>query len=151
MRTLQRGPNPSTLARALVELGRVIKTLHILNYCDDPIYRRDIQRILNRGETRNGLARDVFHGQLGRLRQRYQAGQENQLGALGLMVNIIVLWNTTYTQAALDHLADNGHAIDPTDVARLSPLGHPTINLQGRYQITSRPLIDALRPLRTDR
>lgn len=26
--------------------------------------------------------------------QRYQAGQENQLGALGLMVNVIVLWRT---------------------------------------------------------
>lgn len=59
MRILQRGSNPSSLARALVELGRVIKTLHILTYCDDPIYRRDIQRILNRGESRNGLARDV--------------------------------------------------------------------------------------------
>lgn len=58
---------------------------HILNYCDDPVYRRDIQRILNRGESRNGLARDVFHGG-GKLAQRYQTGQENQLGALGLLV-----------------------------------------------------------------
>ncbi|MGZ8755500.1 MAG: Tn3 family transposase [Acidimicrobiia bacterium] len=49
----------SLVARALVELGRVITTLHILTYCDDPIYRRDIQRILNRGESGNGLARDV--------------------------------------------------------------------------------------------
>jgi len=150
MRTLQRGPNPSSLARALVELGRIIKTLHILTYCDDPIYRRDIHRILNRGESRNGLARDVFHGRLGRLRQRYQTGQENQLGALGLMVNIIVLWQTIYTQAALDHLTATGHRIDPDDIARLSPLGHPTINLQGRYQTTSLPPGDTLRPLRTD-
>jgi len=149
MRTLQRGPNPSSLARALVELGRVVKTLHILSYCDDPIYRRDIHRILNRGESRNGLARDVFHGRLGRLRQRYQTGQENQLGALGLMVNIIVLWQTVYTQAALDHLTATGYRIDPDDIARLSPLGHPTINLQGRYQTTSLPPSDALRPLRT--
>jgi len=133
----------------LVELGRVIKTLHILTYCNDPIYRRDIQRILNRGESRNGLARDVFHGRLGRLRQRYQTGQENQLGALGLMVNIIVLWQTVYTQAALDHLTATGCRIDPDDIARLSPLGHPTINLQGRYQTTSLPPSDALRPLRT--
>lgn len=150
MRTLQRGPNPSRLARALVELGRIIKTLHILNYCDDATYRRDIQRILNRGESRNGLARDVFNGGLGKLAQRYQTGQESQLGALGVMVNIIVLWQTVYTQAALDHLAATGHHIDPADVARLSPLAHSTINLQGRYETTGPTPVGALRPLRIE-
>jgi len=151
LRSLQRGPNPSSLGRALAELGRVIKTLHVLDYCHDPVYRRAIHRLLGRGEGRNSLARDVFHGGRGQLRQHYQAGQENQLGALGLMVNIIVLWQTVYTQAALDHLAANGHHPDPANVARLSPLGHPTINLQGRYRTTSRPPTGQLRPLRTAR
>jgi TnpA family transposase len=27
------------------------------------------------------------------LRQRYREGQEDQLGAIGLVVNVIVLWN----------------------------------------------------------
>jgi TnpA family transposase len=57
LRSLQRGPSPSSLARALAELGRVIKTLHVLDYCDDPAYRRAIHRILGRGESRNSLAR----------------------------------------------------------------------------------------------
>jgi hypothetical protein len=35
-------------------------------------------------------------------------------------------------------------------VARLTPLGHPTINLDGRYRTTSRPPGTGLRPLRTD-
>ncbi len=148
LRTLQRGPNPSSLARALAELGRVIKTLHVLEYCHDPAYRRAIHRMLNRGETRNGLARDVFHGQRGHLRKHYQVGQENQLDTLGIMVNIIVLWQTVYTQAALDHLEAAGHDLDPADVARLSPLGHPTINLDGRYRSTIHPPTAGLRPLR---
>jgi len=149
LRSLQRGPNPSSLGRALAELGRVIKSLHVLDYCHDPVYRRAIHRILGRGESRNSLARDVFHGRRGQLRQHYQAGQENQLGALGLMVNVIVLWQTVYIQAALDHLAAGGHKIDPADVARLSPLGHPTINLQGRYRTTGGAPSGGLRPLRT--
>jgi hypothetical protein len=95
-----------------------------LQYCRDPQYRRTIHHLLNRGETRNSLARDVFHGQRGQLRKHYQVGQENQLDTLGSMINIIVLWQTVYTQAALDHLAANGHHPDPADVARLSPLGH---------------------------
>ena len=36
------------------------------------------------------------------------------------MVNLIVLWQTVYLQAALDHLVANGHEPDPADVARLS-------------------------------
>ena len=130
LRTLQRGPSPSSLARALAELGRVIKTLHVLEYGHDPAYRRTIHHLLSRGESRNSLARDVFHGQRGQIRKHYQAGQENQLDSLGIMINIIVLWQTLYIQAALDHLAANGYQLDPADVARLTPLGHPTINLQ---------------------
>ena len=42
-----------------------------------------------------------------------------------------------------------GYPLDPADVARL-PLGHPTINLDGRYRTTSRPPTTGLRPLRTD-
>ncbi len=84
----------------------------------------------------------------GQLRQHYQAGQENQLGALGLMVNVIVLWQTVYIQASLGHLAATAHKIDPADVARLSPLGHPTINLNGRYRTTGRAPRGGLRPLR---
>jgi hypothetical protein len=38
----------------------------------------------------------------------------------------------------------------PADVARLTPLGHPTINLDGRYRTTSRPPATGLRPLRID-
>ena len=33
---------------------------------------------------------------------------------------------------------------------RLTPLGHPTINLDGRYRTTSRPPATGLRPLRID-
>ena len=57
-------------------------------------------------------------------------------------------WQTVYIEAALDHLREQGHPIDPDDVARLSPLYHANINLQGRYQTTTRPAGNQLRPLR---
>jgi hypothetical protein len=65
------------------------------------------------------MAGDVFHGQRGQLRKHYQVGQENQLDSLGIMVNVIVLWQTVYTQAALEHLAANGYPLDPADVPGL--------------------------------
>src|ERR1022692_2666169 len=88
---------------------------------------------LNRGEARHSLARVVFHDKRGELRQRNREGQEDQLGALGLVVNVIVLWNTIYMDAVLEQLRKEGYPINPEDVARLSPLMSDHINVLGRY------------------
>ena len=133
MRTLQVGANPSRLAQALAHFGRIDKTLHLLNTLDDHELRRAILMQLNRGEARHKLARTVFHGKRGELRQRYREGQEDQLGALGLMVNIIVLWNTIYIEAILAELRREGYPVQDADAARVSPLVHHHINMLGRY------------------
>ena len=86
--SLLRSNRPSTLTRAIGALGRVAKTLYLLSYIDDETYRRRILTQLNRGESRHGVARAIFHGQRGEVRQRYREGQEDQLGALGLVVNV---------------------------------------------------------------
>jgi len=149
MRTLQRDGRPSTLARAVGEVGRAAKSLFLLAYIDDAAYRRRILVQLNRGESRHSLARAVFHGQRGELRQRYREGQEDQLGALGLVVNALALWNTRYLGVALERLRAEGATVNAEDVGRLSPLGHEHINLLGRYTFAlAEPLATgALRPL----
>ena len=153
IRTLQTKDRPTKLARGLEELGRLIKTLYLLRFIDDAAYRRRILVQLNRGEGRHQLARTVFHGKRGELRQRYREGQEDQLGALGLVVNVIVLWNTIYMDAALDQLRAEGFDVRPEDVARLSPLGFEHINMLGRYVPTLPDGIarGELRPLRDPR
>jgi TnpA family transposase len=150
MRTLQKGGTPSRLARALQELGRIIKTLYLLPYLDDATYRRRILTQLNRHESRHNLARAVFHGQRGEVRQRYREGQEDQLGALGLVVNMITLWNTRYMDAVIGYLQRTGSEVRAEDVARLSPLGREHINLLGRYSFMVSESIRRghLRPLR---
>ena len=65
MRTLQRGGSLSSLGRAVAELGRIEKTLYLLNYVHDEAYRGRILRQLNRGEQRHSVARVVFHGHKG--------------------------------------------------------------------------------------
>ena len=40
-----------------MEVGRVNKTLYLLNYIDDEEYRRRILTQLNRGEGRHAVAR----------------------------------------------------------------------------------------------
>ena len=87
VRALQGGGRPTTLGRAIAEYGRVPKTLHLLQVLNDENYRRQMLVQLNRQE--------------GELRKPYREGQEDQLGALGLVVNAIVLWNTRYIALAL--------------------------------------------------
>lgn len=151
LRTMQGSGKLSTLARAIGELGRIVKTLYVLHYLDDEHYRRRILIQLNRGKERHRLARVLFHGQRGELRQRYREGQEDQLGSLGLVLNTIILWNTRYLDAALSHLRSDGTEVNDADVVRLSPLSNAHIHVQGRYHFTMQEAArhGRLRPLTT--
>ena len=67
-----------------------------------------------------------------------------------MVLNALILWNTRYMDAALDHLRSQGREIKREDVARLSPLGDQHFNVQGRYHftLTDAVLRSELRPLR---
>ncbi len=73
--------------RALADIKRISRTIAILDYVTNPAQRRRILVQLNRQETRHQLARDVFHGLRENVYQAYRSGQEQQLGALGLVTN----------------------------------------------------------------
>jgi hypothetical protein len=97
----------------------------------------------------NAVARAICHDQRGEIRKRYREGQEDQLGALGLVTNAVALWNTIYTQAALDHLKQQGLEVKEADEARLSPLGYKHVNMLGHYSftLTEQVMKGKLRPL----
>ena len=58
---------------------------------------------------------------------------EDQFGALGLVLNALVLFNTRYMDAALTQLRSDGFEVRDEDVARLSPFVRHHINVLGRY------------------
>jgi TnpA family transposase len=152
VRSLLKSERPSSLAQAIIDLGRINKTLYLLNYIDDEGYRRRILTQLNRGEGRHRIARTICHGKRGEIRKAYREGQEDQLGALGLVTNAVVLWNTIYLQAALEHLQSEGMDIDPEDRARLSPLQYKHIHVLGRHSFAlADPIASGeLRPLNVE-
>lgn len=74
---------------------------------------------------------------------------EDQLGALGLILNCIVLWNTRYMNAALDQLRAQGYLVLDEDVARLSPFLRNHLNVVGNYTFALPDIGEAgFRPLR---
>lgn len=56
------------VAKALREMGRIEKTIFILDYISSESIRRRIQRSLNKGDAMNALARAIFFGENGELR-----------------------------------------------------------------------------------
>lgn len=141
VRSLLKSERPSGPSQAIIEVGRINKTLYLLNYIDDEDYHRRILIQLNRGESRHAVARAICHGQKGEIRKRYTDGQEDQQGALGLVTNAVVLWNILYMQAALDHLRAQGETLNDEDIARLSPLCYGHINMLGHYSFTPTELV----------
>jgi len=148
VRMLQRDGSPTPLGEAIASYGRIFKSLHILTYIDDDTYRRDIKGVRNLQEGRHSLAGHVFHGKKGQLYQRYHKGMEDQLGALGLVLNCIVLWNTRYMNAALDQRRAEGREIRDEDVARLSPFVRHHLNVLGKYSFLLPEIPAGLRALR---
>ena len=89
IRMLSRDGRPTPLGDAIAHYGRIAKTLHILRLADEPGYRRQIKKQANLQEGRHALARKIFHGRAGQLYQRYSDGMEDQIGALGLVLNAL--------------------------------------------------------------
>ena len=145
IRMISRDGRPTGLGEAFTHYGRIFKTLHILQVLHDESYRRMISSQLNLHESRNGLARRIRHGQHGQLRERYREGMEDQLGALGLVLNATVLWNTIYMDKARDQHQADGRAIPDQTLESLTPLIFEHLNFSGRYPF-NRPVLD--RPLR---
>jgi TnpA family transposase len=136
LRVLQGGGRPTRLGRAIAELGRLAKTLHLLSWIDSENLRRATSIGLNRHEDRHSVARVIFHGNQGELRQPYREGQEDQLGALGFALNALVLWNAQYMDDAIAYLRATGHEIADEDLERLSPLLHEHIKMLGNFPFT---------------
>jgi len=150
IRSLLHYKRPTTLAKSIGELGKAAKTIHALRTMTDKAYRRRILTQLNRTESRHSLARAICYGNSGELRQPYKDGQEDQLGCLGLVTNIVVLWNTLYLEATLNYLKDQGFFVRDEDVTRLSPLTHEHIHMLGRYMFVVDPAVEAglMRPIK---
>ncbi|PKQ71139.1 Tn3 family transposase [Aeromonas sobria] len=150
LRKLGSYPRQNGLAVALRELGRIERTLFILDWLQSVELRRRVHAGLNKGEARNALARAVFFNRLGEIRDRSFEQQRYRASGLNLVTAAIVLWNTVYLERVAHGLCAKGHAVDGELLQYLSPLGWEHINLTEDYLWRSSAKIGAgkFRPLR---
>jgi hypothetical protein len=122
-----------------------------LDWLEDLELRRQTSQELNKGETRNSLARAVFIHRLGEIRDRTFENQKHRASGLNLIVTAIILWNTRYLTRAIETMRKTERVPDDL-LAHLSPLGWEHVNLTGDYiwgaEISITENTNGLRPLR---
>ncbi|MCD1119152.1 Transposase and inactivated derivatives, TnpA family [Chryseobacterium piscicola] len=126
-------PRQNGLAVALRELGKIERTLFMLDWYMSPELRRRVTAGLNKGEARNALARAVYFNRFGEVRERSFENQRYKASGLNLVTAAIVLWNTVYIEKAVQHLKEQGEEINEELLQHLSPLGWEHIHLTGDY------------------
>ena len=81
LRKLGAYPCQNALAIVLRDLGKLERTLFLLEYIRDVELRRRIHIGLNKGEARNAPARAMFFNRLGELRDRTLENQQHRASA----------------------------------------------------------------------
>ena len=145
LRRLSAYPHQNGLAVALREVGRLERSIFMLNWLRDADLRHRSNGGLNKGESRNSLARAIFFCRLGELRDRTFENQAYRASGLNLLVAAVILWNTRYLEKAA---ADLG--IDRDAMRHVAPLGWEHLSLTGAYSwdVDEQPAPGELRPLR---
>ena len=148
LKKLSASPKESQLAKALRELGRIERSLFMIEWYSNPTLRRRCQAGLNKGEAAHKLKRAVFFHERGELRDRSFESQAFRASGLNLVVSAIVHWNTVYIERAVTHLRKMHREIPDHLLRHISPLSWEHINLTGIYTWDSKHLPEGFRSLR---
>lgn len=125
--------NSDRVAKAVMELGKLIKTIYILHYISKPELRRKVQLQLNRGESRHYLARHIFFANQGEFKTADYEEIMNIASCLSLLSNAVLLWNTPRIYRIVEGLRHSGVSIDDEDLKRISPLMFKHLIVHGTY------------------
>ncbi len=132
------------LFKALRNLGRLIRTRHILEMAGDKDYRRRILQGINKGESRNSLAKDMIYARQGNIYDKTPRLRLTRASSLNLAVLCIAAWNTVHMQRAIRYLRRKGREISEEDLRFLSPFIREHINLYGQFKFQPVPDLDPL-------
>jgi TnpA family transposase len=123
------------LYEAMAQVGKSLRTVFLCDYFVNEAFRRELLRVLIRGEAVNALKRAIYVGRV----SSYQAKQHEEMqavaDALSLLANLVMAWNTMKMQSVLDRWnARRFTSVPPELIGRIAP---PTrtedINLRGVF------------------
>ena len=149
LRKLGTASRKNKLFVAFRELGRVIRTIFLLQFINDDHLRRTISAATNISEAWNGLIQWVAFGGEGIVRQNNREEQRKIIRYNHLVANLVVFHNVVSMTQTLQKLIDEGQVVTPEIMARLSPYKTEHINRFGNYELQfdriPQPITEALR------
>jgi TnpA family transposase len=123
--------------KALWELDNIRRTIHILNFIDDPLLRQSVQKALNRGEAYHRLRNAIAYVQSGKLRVKTETEQQVWLECTRLIANAILYYNTLL----LSRVAEQKLAAEDLEALTVlkgtSPAAWRHVNLTGTFDFTA--------------
>ncbi|MGF6971010.1 TnpA family transposase [Paraburkholderia sp. WC7.3g] len=117
-----------------VQLGRLLRTTFLADYFVNAAFRRELRRVLNRGEAVNPLKRAIYTGRVGPAQARRVDEMQAVADALSLLTNIVMAWNTAQMQTVLDRSANRRQVIPAELIGRIAPTRLEGINLRGIFR-----------------
>jgi TnpA family transposase len=117
-----------------VQLGKLLRTAFLADYFVNAGFRRELRRVLNRGEAVNALKRAIYTGRVGPAQARRADEMQAVADALSLLANIVMAWNTAQMQAVLDRWANRRQIVPPELTGRIAPTRLEGINLRGVFR-----------------
>ena len=130
------------LYQAFRELGRVERTMFLLQYISNSNFRRGIQAETTKIESYNSFLDWVsFGGPV--IKSGNPEEQEKQLKYMNLVANSIMLSNIVDLTNIINQLIEEGQPVTPNLISKLSPymrrhirrFGHYTIDMDDKPQL----------------
>lgn len=119
---------------ALWEYDKILMSIYMLKFIDDPVIRRNVRRALNRGEAYHKLRRAIanVHGQKFRGKNDREIELWNECGRL--IANCMIYYNATLLNSLLTKLQKEKGNEKLIDMLKyISPVAWAHINLYGYY------------------
>lgn len=135
LRKLNNYSHKNKLYQSFRELGRVIRTVFLLQYISDIKLRQQITASTNKMEAYNGFSKFFFFGGEGVLSENDPDEQEKRIKYNDLVSNAVILQNVVDMTYILKELSANGVDLIKSDVAVLSPYLTRHIKRFGDYVI----------------
>lgn len=101
LRKFASDPRQHELAVALREIGRIERTLFIIDWLLDADMQRRAQIGLNRSEVYHALKNALRIGRQGEIRDRTAEAQHYRMAGFNLLAAIIIYWNTDHLGRAV--------------------------------------------------
>ena len=133
LRKLAAYERQNQLDLALREIGRVERTLFMLDWLESPALRQRCQAGLNKSEQRHALTGAICTFKQGRIADRTHEAQQYRASGLNLVIAAIVYWNSTYIADAATHLRTIGEPAPDDLLAHVSPVGWGHIAFSGDF------------------